>query len=154
MASITLAKALKLKKRLVEKIHGVEGDINKFNRIISGNEREVDIQKLIYSRDYMIGLLIDLKVKIFEAGSAIRAEIFRLSELKSDITFYRAISTDKGKSYNYDGNCIEYDVVVNKAFVDSIVSKNEAEIDRIQFDVIDKHNNTSFITIDFDINAL
>lgn len=155
---ITLARALKVKKRIIEKITKISNDITTYNRVAVGNPRDVDINQLILDRTFFKNTLITLKVKIFEAGNSIREEIFRLSELKDDIIFYKGISTERGKVYRRsildDERDVEYEVILTKANIDNLIKELQKQIDTIQFDVIDKHNNTTMVDIDFNIDDI
>ena len=155
---ITLARALKLKNRLAEKISEIDSDIIKYNRIAEGNDREINVQEAIKKRSDYIDKLIKLKVDIFNAGNPIRKQIFGLSELKAEIAFLRSIPTERGKHYRtgiyQEDPEVEYGVELTKADIDAMVKRNESLIDSIQFDIIDAHNSNTMIEIDFDINSL
>ncbi len=156
---ITLARSLKIKNRIIEELNKTTEDLIQYNRIIKDNIREVDIEETLKKINRLIDIIIDLKIKIFTAGAPIRKEIFKLSELKNLIQVYKQVSTDRGmftkKSYLNDSiDKIEYDVILTKKEIELKIKQLQKEIDDIQFNIIDKHNNTTMIEITYDFENL
>ncbi|MCD6434836.1 MAG: hypothetical protein J7L15_00380 [Clostridiales bacterium] len=143
-----LAKALKEKNRLVKKIRELQVDISTYNSVVSDSEREVDIKSLMTELDQKVNELIVLKTKIFEASRPIRESIFRLSELKSKTSFLSGIDTTRGKVRSRhvmsSDATVEYNAVLTKIDVDSLIENSENEIDSIQ-EEIDTFNHTAEI---------
>ena len=151
MKTVTLARALQIKKRLAEDISRVSTDIQLENRIATDNERNVDIRQYLAKRKELVTKLTNLKLKIFEAANPIRQSILDLAELKSESSFLQSISTDSGKQHRrgiLGESDVEYTVVITKNEVNTEIKRIEAEIDRIQYDIIDKHNAVTFVEIE------
>ena len=151
---VTLARALKLKKRIIERIEKYEEDITLSNRIIVGNIRDIDVNETMRLKKNLKDILINLKVKIHEAGAPIRHEIFTLSEIKSDINFLKAIPTDHGKVFRrnvlMDEGDVEYSVILTKADIDKDIKTLQSNIDSLQFDIIDKYNSVTMVEVGID----
>jgi len=151
---VTLARALKIKKRIVERILKYEEDITSSNRAIVGNPRDVNVIEAMGLKKNLKNILIDLKVKIHEAGAPIRKEIFTLSEIKSDINFLKSVPTERGKVHRrsmlMDEGDVEYTVELTKPDTDKQIKDLQKEIDRIQFDVIDKFNSITMVEVGID----
>ena len=151
---VSLARALQVKKRIKEDISKTSSIIQSENQIIEGNKRNYDIRLMLEKRRSLVKKLTDLKLKIEESGFPIRRAIFDLDELKSESSFLQSITTDEGKIYNRFGlaqaaQVVEVHVVViNKLEVADSVKKIEQQIDELQYNVIDKHNNSTFIDIE------
>jgi len=143
-----LAKALKEKNRLVKKIKDLQRDITRYNSIVSDSKREVDIPSLMEELENKVNELISLKTKIFEASRPIREHIFRLSELKSKVLFLSGVDTTRGKVISRhmmsSDPVVDYDAVLTKTDVDSMVETTEGSIDSIQ-EEIDTFNHTTEI---------
>ena len=150
---VSLARALQMKKRLMEDISKTSSIIQTENQIIEGNKRNYDIRIMLEKRQNLVNKLIRLKLKTEEAGFPIRQAIFELSELKSKSSFLQGITTEEGKVFNRFGlggtSTPEiHTVVINKLEVAEEVKKIEIMIDELQYNVIDKHNNSTFIEIE------
>ena len=59
-----LAKALKLRNRIVKKINDLQGDILRYNSLPAESEKEVDVKTLMEELDKKTDELINLKVKM------------------------------------------------------------------------------------------
>lgn len=137
---MSIAKAMKHKNRVAQRISRVSSDISSYNSFLSLNEREVDVAILIQMRHDLVEHLIALKTAIHRASEPVREKIFRLAELKGTIQFYRGLSTTHGKSQTWNSeDAVEYDAVLRKKDVDAIVANLEAEVDSIQ-DSLDEFN--------------
>ena len=99
---MNLAKALKTKSRLVNKIASLQNDIQKYNSVATDQERKIDVNKMMEELEKSIHNLIVLKILIFEASAPMRETILTLAELKSRITFLRGIDTHEGKGKEND----------------------------------------------------
>lgn len=146
--TISLAKALKYQKRVAERIGKISQNITSNNSILEGNERETDIDAALKERLRLVNHLVELKVRKNRANADIQEDIFRLAELKGEITFLNDISTTHGKSPDrWAEEDAKYVAHLRKADVDKAVLALEAEVDRIQ-DKLDKHNHNKTIEID------
>ena len=142
---MTLAKALKQKNRMAQKIAKLQQEIIRENSDRVDNPRKIDVKKLMIEYEHMVNYLIELKVKIFKASTPVRKDIFRLSELKSNIIFFNAIDTQEGKVDNYGTDKVtEFSAVFDKLWVKVNIEAKENEIDEIQ-DKLDKFNHITEI---------
>jgi hypothetical protein len=142
--AITLAKALKLKNRLVEQIRKVEEDIRMFNSRPSGADGVVDVEALFEQRQNAVKKLIELKQKIITANGPIREKILTIAKKKAEIDFLKGINTSSGKVTYQGTELLEYKAAFTKNKVDTQVTALEAEVDALQ-DNIDQHNYTTSI---------
>ena len=155
MITITLAKALKCKNRLVERIRKVDGDIQQCNSRPAGAEKPVDVRALYGLRRDLFNKLVELKCKIMFANGPIWQQIFTLSETKATITFLQGVTTTHGKNFATFGRyapsateVFDYEADLKKTEVDQIIRELETKIDVLQ-DEIDQHNYAT--KIDFEM---
>ena len=148
---MTLAKALKHKNRIAQRIQSVSNDIQVNNSILAVNEPEVDIKVLDTMRRELVVHLIAVKTAIHKASDSIRADIFRLAEVKATIGFYRSLGTSHGKRqahrFGTGDEFVEYKATIRKEEVDRINFELESEIDTLQ-EKLDTFNVTTNIEID------
>lgn len=151
MASVSLSKILKYRKRVQNAIAKVSNDITSFN-VVSADEgkepvREVDVNSLMSRREKLVNHLIDLESRLQAANQSIQTKIVRLRELKGEIAFLRRIPTNHGPNTHYgDGPRSVSHATFRKKDVDERVRKAELEIDTIQ-DELDAFNATTKIEI-------
>ena len=152
MTMITLAKALKLKKRIVQKLSQVQTDIAANNSTMVGAVKEVDVKALIDLRATLVASLIELKVKLATANLSIVPKILRLAELKSENTWLGTVGTQRGKvkRSSYSEEIDEFETVLTKADVDAKVKANEAVIDQLQ-EELDAYNATTKIDFIYEL---
>ena len=143
---MTLAKALKRKNRLTQKISNLQQEIQRENSVRADDPRKIKVEDLMKELDERINELIKLKIVVFIASTPMRENILRLSELKSQITFLQGISTAEGKINSYGEEPVEYTVVYDKVWVKNIVESCEQKIDDIQ-EELDKFNHTTSVEI-------
>lgn len=149
---ITLAKALKLKNKLIGKISKISEDITSYNSTLASNEVEVDVRLLMEKRQDLLEKLIDLKYFISTANAPIQKSIFRMSELKGTVAFLKKINTKQGKvldrySLDVEG---EYKSVFRKNDIDKMIDDIQLEIDNIQ-ETLEHHNYNTIISIDINV---
>jgi len=143
---MTLAKALKLKNRLAQKINNLKEEIQTENSARTDDPRKIKVEDLMIELKETIEKLIKLKISIFVASTPMRENILRLGELKSTILFLKGINTREGKIDNYGDNDIEYSVVFDKIYIKKKVINCEEEIDSLQ-DELDQFNHKTEIEI-------
>ena len=143
---MTLAKALKKKNRLAQKISNLQQEIQRENSLRVDDPRKIKVDDLFMELNTKVTELIKLKIAIFIASAPMRENILRLSELKSKIVFLQGISTTEGKVNNYGEEITEYAVTYDKLFVREQVGLCEEKIDEIQDD-LDKFNHTTEINV-------
>ena len=143
---MNLAKALKQKNRLAQKINNLKEEIQRENSTRQDDPKKIKVEDLMEELNTVIDKLIKLKIVIFVAASSQRENILRLGELKSRIIFLKSIDTREGKIDGYGENEVEYTVVFDKVWIKKEVEKNEKEIDDIQ-EELDKFNYITEIEI-------
>lgn len=148
---MTLAKALKHKNRVAQKIARISDDIRANNSILAVNDPEVDVKRLDGMRKELTDYLVALKTAIHRASDSVRDKIFLLAELKGSIGFYRSICTQHGRRESHrfgsGDEYVEHKATIRKESVDRIVAELEERIDEIQ-DHLEEFNVTTAIKID------
>jgi hypothetical protein len=143
-----LGKALKYKNRLIRKINKIKGDISSNNSRDKEEQVEVNVKDLMEEYKRLVKEFVDLKLKIFEASRPIREHIFKMSELKSEISWLSGISTKRGvvkySSYHSEADKAEFEAAFSRMEIDEMIKNNEEEIDKMQ-EEIDTFNYTTEI---------
>lgn len=149
MAQITLAKALKIKNRLVGRLAKVQADVQAFNSIPEGQAGQVDVPALMTTREALVEAIVNLKTAINEANREAQKDIYELAEKKAEAQFLAGISTRHGPQHPVYPSTIEvtYVAALKKANVDAQVVRLENEIDQIQ-DRLDQFNHERKIEVD------
>jgi hypothetical protein len=149
MAEITLAKALKIKNRLVGRLAKVQTDIQAFNSVPEGQAGQVDVPALMQSREALVEAVVNLKTAINDANREAQRNIYELAEKKATAQFLAGVSTRHGPQPPVYPSTIEVNYVASlkKADVDGQVVRLEKEIDQIQ-DKLDQFNHERKIEID------
>ena len=145
----TLARLLKYKNRVIERMRKLERDIQVGNSVLSGGERDIDIRWAIEERLLLENHLIELKLALDKANEPIKSAILCMQELKARITFYQSISTNHGMQtpagFGYgEQGILEYDAIIRKNELDAWILDVNDKIDAIQ-EKIDQFNNTNKI---------
>ena len=143
---MTLAKALKQKNRLTQKISRLQQEIQRENSVRADDVRKINVEDLLEELEVKVKELIKLKIAIFVASTPMRENILKLSEIKSHIVFLQSINTTEGKVSNYGEDAVEYTVVYDKLFIREQVELCEQGIDEIQ-EELDKFNHTTEIDV-------
>lgn len=93
MATVTLAKALKMKNRLKGEIDRLSGDVERYARQPKDRDPNlrVDAAELWEERSDLVDRLIMLKTAIAKANGPILWDIFTVSELKAEIALLRSL---------------------------------------------------------------
>ena len=143
---MNLAKALKLKNRLAQKINNLKQEIQTENSARADDPRKIKVEDLMNELEETIEIFIKLKLSIFVASTPMRENILKLGELKSKILFLKGISTKEGKINDYGDNDIEYSVIFDKIYIKIKINACETEIDSLQ-DELDKFNHITEIEI-------
>lgn len=144
----TLAKALKIKNRLAQRLQEVQTEIRSFNASIKEQSGKVDVRALNTTRQSIEDALVAVKTAIAKANAAGSSEaIFRMSELKSTIQFWRCVPTTDGVVKHHTQNTDIYWVAeFKKDEVDNEVLSLQRKLDDLQ-DVLDEYNNKTMVTV-------
>lgn len=144
---ITLAKALKVKNKMVANLRKLSERImenNSFNEI---NPPTYDSRHALEEYDKALNKLIALKVAVNTENVKIADTLLRIGEIKTKITFLRSTSTRQGViNGGHRGEQVTYTYIatIPEVELDQLIEKLEAEVDILQ-DKIDHFNATTEI---------
>ena len=149
MEKMTLGRALRYKKRVVETVRNLESDIQSYNCVLEGSTPEVDVRKALEMREAWVNHLVDLKLKIQEATRPIQKLVLELAEIKSTIAFLQRVNVQHGKTYDRwsEEKPQEWFANIRKAERDLRVVDLQNMIDKLQTE-IDEFNAKTLIEID------
>jgi len=149
MAQITLAKALKIKNRLVGRLAKVQADIQMFNSVPEGQAGQVDVPALVQNREALVEAIVGLKAAINDANRAAQRDIYALAEKKATAQFLAGVCTRHGPQPAVYPSTTEvtYVAALKKADVDAQVTRLETDIDQLQ-DRLDQFNHDRKIEVD------
>lgn len=143
---MTLSRALRYKKRVVETIRSLETDIQSNNSVVRGNEREVNIRASLQKRNAWVTHLVDLKMAIQEATRPMQRMVLELAEAKSEISFWNKLDTNNGikkDRYGYDNGEVMMEAEVRKSERDEKVKALQEKIDAYQTKLDDFNASTT-----------
>ena len=143
---MTLAKALKRKNRIAQKINTLQQEIQRENSARANNPRKIDVNKLMVDLQKAKNDLIKLKIGIFVASTPMRENILKMGELKAHVVFLRGISTKEGTVSDYGETEVEYTAVFDKLYIKTETERAEEEIDSIQ-DELDIFNHKTEVEV-------
>jgi hypothetical protein len=141
-----LAKALKQKNRLAQRISKLQEEIQVENSSRVDDPKKINVEDSLAELESTTEKLIKIKIAIFVASTPVRENILRLGELKSKIVFLKGISTIEGKIRHYERGDVEYSVAKDKIWVKNQITICEQSIDCLQ-DELDTFNHTTNIEI-------
>jgi len=147
MSQMTLSRALRYKKRLVEKIRKCESDIQTNNSHLAENTPEVDVQGTYTNRQKLVAQLVALKMALQQATAPIMNLILELAETKSEIVFWQRVDTTFGMQRDRWSEVAptEYVATYRKSWTDAKVVELQDKIDQLQTQ-IDAFNNETTIS--------
>jgi len=135
MQEMSIAKALRYKKRVVSKINKLESNIIENNSVVAGAERDFDVKTALLQREEAVRHLIDVKMAISAASAPIQRKILECAEAKSRISFYNRVPTTHGKTPSqWEDNVTDYEAELRK-------QKRDEEILRLE-NLIDDHQSS------------
>ena len=151
---ISLAKALKLKNRIVGRINKIKSDIQQYNSVLQEQTHQVDVKKLFDLYSELTENLIVLKTNIAIANTeltkdneSIQHKIILLGELKAKLSWLSSLNTRSGiDRHSYQNTEMRFVATFNKNDVDNMCKEIESEIDFIQ-DELDAYNHTCKIDV-------
>ena len=145
---MTIKQALKYKKKLASKMNEEFSKLSKYNSVEIGTNRVYEPKESMRKWLEMTNELIELKTKIHLANSVVYGKIFRMSELKSQLSSLKQLDCTEGK-YSDRYSRISGDTpIIKEAAIgllerDTMIASMEEEIEKIQ-EELDIHNaNTS-----------
>lgn len=142
---VTLAKALRRKKKLKNEIEQLKMRVEKHNSVIEGNTRPFDLLLIIKELHTNIHVLSELKAAITKATQPVQQKVFLLAELRSLNEFYKEIEVKEGKQIEYyDNKMIIYEALINESALDEKIKLLEDEAETIQ-DELEAFNHVTQI---------
>jgi len=145
---MTIKQALKYKKKLASKMNEEFSKLSRYNSVESGTNRIYDPKESMRKWFEMTNELIELKTKIHLANSVVYGKIFRMSELKSQLSSLKQLDCTEGKYSDRYGRMSGDTPIIKEAAIgllerDTMIASMEEEIEKIQ-EELDIHNaNTS-----------
>ena len=143
---MNIKQALKLKKKLASNLNREFGKVQSYNSIEEGTNAPYSAKESLTKWLKMSDELIELKTKIHKANALVYDKIFRMSELKNQLTFLKSLDCTEGKHYDRYSRETPINKVVEISLLekDNMVLAMEEEIERIQ-EELDHHNATTSI---------
>ena len=145
---MTIKQALKYKKKLASKMNEEFSKLSKYNSVEVGTNRVYDPKESMRKWFEMTNELIELKTKIHLANSVVYGKIFRMSELKSQLSSLKQLDCPEGKYSDRYSRMSGDTPIIKEAAIgllerDTMIASMEEEIEKIQ-EELDIHNaNTS-----------
>ena len=138
--------ALKYKKKLASKMNQEFSKVQMYNSVEEGSARVYDVVESMRNWLTMSEELVELKTKLHVANAPVYGKIFRMSELKSQLSNLKQLDCVDGKHFDRYGRG---EAVVKTAKIsvlekDQMVLTIEEEIERLQ-EELDEHNATTSI---------
>jgi hypothetical protein len=138
--------ALKYKKKLASKMNQEFSKVQMYNSVEDGSTRVYDVVESMRNWLTMSEELVELKTKLHLANAPVYGKIFRMSELKSQLSNLKQLDCVDGKHFDRYGRG---EAVVKTAKIsvlekDQLVLTIEEEIERLQ-EELDEHNATTSI---------
>lgn len=154
--TITLARALKTKNRITQRLKDTSKDLQDNNSIIEGGLRKVGAVDSMNNEEMLFEDLVLLKSRIAQANSAVQPAIIEIGELRSRIDRYKKINTDHGivqpeSRYGEKRDAITKSAVYSETDIRERVQSFESRIDALQ-EQLDTHNHT--VTIEVPIRVM
>jgi len=152
--TVTLAKALKMRSRLVKDIRDLEAKLARHNVFTKGIVPDVDTSAVYEDLTDAKADLVTLKMAIYTANAGIQEKIFEMSEIRSTIQTLQGMDTDIGEyksfGFRYDADEKEYESTLDNEFVDTEVKVLQNEADTLQ-DELDAYNHATVVDLpDYD----
>jgi hypothetical protein len=152
---ITLAKALKVKNRLVGELSSLQGVARQHNCLPneSREEKSVQLSKVWEDIQTTSNRIVELKSKLAIATSPITPYLVDLAETKSTISFLESLPIKEGKEDTQIGygvnsslKTVVWNSFINESSKNNLIKENKKRLDFLQ-DKIDEFN--AITKIDF-----
>jgi hypothetical protein len=138
--------ALKYKKKLASKMNQEFSKVQMYNSVEEGSIRVYDVVESMRNWLTMSEELVELKTKLHLANAPVYGKIFRMSELKSQLSNLKQLDCVDGKYFDRygRGEAVVKTVKISVLEKDQMVLTIEEEIERLQ-EELDEHNATTSI---------
>jgi hypothetical protein len=90
--TITLAQALKQRKRLAQRIGQIDQRIGKNNSVPQGNVRDASPRELLAERARLVDQLVAVKMAVLRGNDGIQEKVLRIAEIKGEITLLNVMT--------------------------------------------------------------
>lgn len=146
--TVSLAQALKYRKRLAQRIGQVGLRIAKNNSIPQGNVRDASPRELLAERGRLVEQLVAVKLAVLRGNDGIQEKILRIAELKGAIALLGGLDTKHGQQerVGWQTTPTVYEAELKQSEVDELIRALEALIDTLQ-EEIDRYNYATQIQI-------
>lgn len=151
MSRVSLAKALKVKNRQIQKVKDLQQRIQASNSYLEGSDPDFDANELYGQLALETERLWQIKAAINGANAPIQAAIYEMSETKGLVSFLKSLNTQRGLQM------LAYMATQPQEYVSQITAPEahekvqglERRIDELQ-DQLDVHNGT--VTVEIEIS--
>jgi len=139
-----IKQALKYKKKLASKMNQEFSKVQMYNSVEEGSNRVYDVKESMQNWLRMSEELVELKTKIHLANAPVYGKIFRMSELKSQLSNLKQLDCVEGKYSDRYGRMSGEVPIIKTAEIgllerDQMISNIEEEIEKLQ-EELDEHN--------------
>jgi hypothetical protein len=154
MATMSLARALKLKNRRIQRVKELGQLIESSNRYIEGSEPDFDAKRLLSQLFDETERLWMLKATINAANAPVHTAIYELAELKGRVVFLKGLNTQRGKAVDMYSMQVpqEYEATITAVDALEMIRDSERRIDELQ-DLLDAHNAMTTIEVDSELSG-
>lgn len=149
---VTIAKALKLKSRLVSLSKNTYKAIQENNSVVAGCVRKVNVQVEVENYIKIQKAIVQVKTAISIGNIPIQSQIFKASELRTEAQLWQSLCTDEGVvqacswGRTMNSEPISKTVIFDNRNVQEKLKKIQKTLDLIQ-DELDKFNHTTLVEI-------
>lgn len=149
MTRVSLAKALKVKNRQIQRVRDLQQRIQASNSFLEGSEPDFDANELYAQLVADTERLWQTKAAINGANAPIQSAIYEMAECKGLVAFLKGLNTQRGlQMMAYMATQPqEYESQITAQDVHEKVQVLESRIDDLQ-DQLDAHNATTTVEID------
>lgn len=136
--------ALKYKKKLASKMNQEFSKVQMYNSVEEGSTRVYDVVESMRNWLTMSEELVELKTKLHLANAPVYGKIFRMSELKSQLSNLKPLDCLEGKYSDRYGRMSGDAPIIKTVQIgilerDQMISSIEEEIEKLQ-EELDEHN--------------
>ncbi len=151
---ITLAYALKLKKRLIGRIADIDREVTSSNVFVEGKPK-LSIRDLIDTRGVLSDALCELKTAIAISNAMGSPSIVSLINEKDELVICKSLFSKipTEEPFPYGNQDVKYSVSMDKLEIRNAISMIQREIESIQ-DKIDSINKDRKVKIEFDPDTI
>jgi SMC interacting uncharacterized protein involved in chromosome segregation len=151
MVTMTIARALKEKNRVAGKLSSIRNRIYFENSKADGDKRDFDVNALVKVEKELQDRLIEIKKAISIVNAGIAFELIRLSEIKSEIEWWKKIPTKagtwtEGGYRDTPAREVTFTAIVSNQDVYQKVEALQTEAENLQ-DRIDEYNASTKIEV-------